>query len=385
MPDMRFAPPPLVRVTDRGGGLNQTSVRSYNERLVMSLIRQHGQLSRLELGQLSGLSAQTISVIVRSLEQDSLIIRGEAQRGRVGPPTIPMSLNSDGAFAFGIKIGRYTTDVVLVDFLGNVRAKAVMSYAYPDLGRVLDLIRSHLNGLWTDLDAQLQQMAVGLGLTLPRAANTWPKSDWPVTDRSRWDGGVLEERLARFSGLQTFIQDDVTAAAGAEVTFGNARFSDDFAYFYLGAETTSRLVLNHRVYAGAVLGATAEFSTLPGLSALAGATDAGSPSLWSAEAVWDLGDVKIRDWLDATASGLADEIRQIERFVSLKTVFIDGRMPNAVSRRLAELAAERFGSTVKIREGAVGPLAKGIGAANLAFQSRFMLENITLISEDAKS
>jgi len=35
---MRFAPPTAIRVDDRVGGLNQISVRSYNERLVMSLL-----------------------------------------------------------------------------------------------------------------------------------------------------------------------------------------------------------------------------------------------------------------------------------------------------------------------------------------------------------
>ena len=85
MPDMRFAPPLAMRVGDRGGGLNQTSVRTYNERLVMSLLRQRTSLSRMELGQHSGLSAQTVSVIVRALEKDGLVLPGEVQRGRVGP------------------------------------------------------------------------------------------------------------------------------------------------------------------------------------------------------------------------------------------------------------------------------------------------------------
>ncbi len=44
MPDMRFAPPNPIRIADRAAGLNAVSVRSYNERLVLSMLsaaRQH--------------------------------------------------------------------------------------------------------------------------------------------------------------------------------------------------------------------------------------------------------------------------------------------------------------------------------------------------------
>ncbi|MEP4430747.1 MAG: MarR family transcriptional regulator, partial [Hyphomicrobiales bacterium] len=78
---MRFAPPPSLRIADGSGGLNQIRVRSYNERLIMSLLLQNNGMSRMQMGKISGLSAQTISVIVRGLERDGLISRGEAQSG----------------------------------------------------------------------------------------------------------------------------------------------------------------------------------------------------------------------------------------------------------------------------------------------------------------
>jgi predicted ArsR family transcriptional regulator len=87
MPDMRFAPPNPLRIADRATGLNSGSVRSYNERLILSLLLQNDAITRVEMGERTGLSAQTISVLVRSLEQEGLVSRGEAQKGRVGPPT----------------------------------------------------------------------------------------------------------------------------------------------------------------------------------------------------------------------------------------------------------------------------------------------------------
>ena len=80
MPDMRFAPPNPLRIADRASGLNAVSVRGYNERLVLSLLLQNKDITRLQIGEQTGLSAQTVSVIIRSLEQEGLIAKGEAQR-----------------------------------------------------------------------------------------------------------------------------------------------------------------------------------------------------------------------------------------------------------------------------------------------------------------
>ena len=96
-------------------------MRLYNERLVLSLIRRYGNAPRAEIARQTGLSAQTIAVIMRQLEADGLVTKQNPQRGRVGQPSVPFALNPDGAFSLGLKIGRRVNDLVLIDFLGSVR------------------------------------------------------------------------------------------------------------------------------------------------------------------------------------------------------------------------------------------------------------------------
>ena len=107
---------------DRVRGSNQAGMRAYNERLVLSLVRRDGALAKSDIARLTGLSAQTVSVIMRSLEADGLLARGEPIRGRIGQPSVPMSLAADGAFFFGLKIGRRSVDLMLIDFLGGIVA-----------------------------------------------------------------------------------------------------------------------------------------------------------------------------------------------------------------------------------------------------------------------
>src|ERR1700716_483635 len=89
----------------RSRGPNQTGVRLYNERLILSLIRRHRGLAKVEIARLTGLSTQTTTVIINRLEADGLLLAGEPQRGRIGQPSVPYSLNADGAFGLGLMIG----------------------------------------------------------------------------------------------------------------------------------------------------------------------------------------------------------------------------------------------------------------------------------------
>jgi len=54
---------------DNSRGTNQTGVRLYNERLILSLIRRNISLSKIDITHFTGLSAQTVSGIVNNLEK----------------------------------------------------------------------------------------------------------------------------------------------------------------------------------------------------------------------------------------------------------------------------------------------------------------------------
>src|SRR4029077_9054605 len=103
------------RAVDTSRGADQSGLRLYNERLVLSLIRSHGSLSKTEIARQTGLSIQTSSVIMKHLESEGLLVREEPIRGKVGQPSIPMSLNPEGAFSIGFKFGRRSASFVLMD------------------------------------------------------------------------------------------------------------------------------------------------------------------------------------------------------------------------------------------------------------------------------
>ena len=56
---------------------------------------------------------------VGAYTQGVLVNAGVPVRWRIGQPSVPMALDADGAFFLGLKIGRRSADLMLVDFLGR--------------------------------------------------------------------------------------------------------------------------------------------------------------------------------------------------------------------------------------------------------------------------
>lgn len=379
MPDMRFAPPAALRLADHGGGLNQTSVRAYNERLVISLLRHHDMLSRQSITQISGLSTQTVSVITNALEQDHLVATGEPVRGKVGPPSRLLSLNPKGAYAIGIKIGTKSTDMVLMDFVGTVIHHIEQQYGYPERKAVMTWIEAHLVNLMNSIPADHRKRMVGIGVSLPEDIDTWPKTDWKSADRHAWAEINIEERIEEISGLSVYIQNDVTAAAGAEIIFGAARELGDFAYFFVGAKTSSRLILNHHIHSGRQTGQP--IASLSSLETQLKQDGNEGAAVWARPDEWAMGADTLQNWTRSCAQGIIERCQSLSTFVDLDTVVVDGRFPENVREKICfavEAASSQSTVQLNVLPGRVGAFAKSIGAASLPFHSRFMVDEAGL-------
>ncbi len=373
MPDMRFAPPKRLRIADRSSGLNQISVGSYNERLVLSLLLQSDGISRMEIGQKTGLSAQTVSVIVRSLEQEGLVSRGEARRGRVGPPTIPLSLNAEGAYSVGVSIGYRSTDVVLIDFIGEMRFKKSLLHIGLNLSEIRSQCIETVRAAISSLPVKSQNRVAGIGLALPEDINSWNMSRGDSSQRI----DNLHHELENLLDLSVFVQNDITAAASGESMFGVAKSESDYLFFYLGANLHGRLILNHQIHKGndTISSATYEVGMLSLEKKLAERNaEFNSDNLWANSADWSWIDDQIFDcWRQECRDTLKNSVQSLAQFVDVKTVVLSSFCPRPVCESICQgLDNELFGITALPGELQHAP--KAIGAASLPYISRFMVQ-----------
>ncbi|WP_095677898.1 ROK family transcriptional regulator [Sinorhizobium sp. CCBAU 05631] len=393
-------------VIDPSGGANQTRVRAYNERLVMSLVRRHGSLSKAEIARRSGLSAQTVSVIMRSLEADGMLIRGEPVRGRVGQPSIPMRLNPDAVYSFGVKIGRRSADLVLMDFLGTIRLHLHQIHTYPLPDDLVTFIVEGIEKLERQLSPADRKRIAGVGIATPFELWNWAEEvGAPHHEMDRWRNFDLQAAVAARTPHPVFLQNDGTSACGAELAFGVGANYPDFVYFYIGSFIGGGVVINSALFSGRT-GTAGAVGPLP-VSAKDGKTtqllkiasvfvlekllrerDMDPKPLWYSADDWiDFGE-PLEIWIQDSAAALAQAIVSAVSIVDFSAAVIDGGFPPWARARLlaatrkALQALDLQGVTVPdLVEGAVGSHARAIGGASLPLFSRYLLDTNVLFKE----
>ena len=381
-------------------------MRAWNERLVLSLVRQHGALAKSDIARMTGLSAQTVSVIMRALEQDRLLIRGEPQRGRIGQPSVPMSLDAGGAYFLGLKIGRRSADLVLVDFLGQIKGARRRIYRYPAPDAVLDFVAEALPALAESLPKGHQGRIGGMGVAMPFQLWAWVKDiGAPQAAMDAWRDRDIQSELAALTEMPVHVQNDATAACGAELVFGTGDRPKDFLYFYFGYFIGGGLVLNGRLFTGrggnavgvgpmpvpGPEGRMQRLFAVASLSVLAARMEAAglsSDMLWESPDRWDVPEAILSAWLDMAAEGLASAALSAAALLEIEAVLIDGWMPAAVRSEVVRRTAAAFqrldlaGITLPvIRAGTVGAEARALGAAAVPLSQRYLIDPNAAIRE----
>ena len=242
----RAASPPLLRPR----GSNHVGMRQFNERVVLQAIRLNGSLPKAELARLTGLTAQTIGLITTRLEEDGLMLKQDRVRGRIGQPSVPLSLNPDGAFAIGIKIGRRSADWLLVDFAGQVRQRQSLDYAFPDAGTLLPDIGQRLNAMRDQL-GDLKDRLVGVGVAAPFQLGGWHKMLGLSEPQSEaWNQIDLRAQVQAMTELPVSFAKDTSAACVAELVAGRGRDLKNFLYLFVDTFVGGGLVINSHLHAG---------------------------------------------------------------------------------------------------------------------------------------
>ena len=105
-------------------GTNLERAGDHNQRVTLHAIRVNGPITRTDLADITGLTPPAIANITRRLMQDNLIREAGRVRGARGQPPIKLVINPDSWFSIGVNVDRDHITLVVLDFLGSVRAKS---------------------------------------------------------------------------------------------------------------------------------------------------------------------------------------------------------------------------------------------------------------------
>ncbi len=384
-------------------GVSPGRIRARNEQLILSELRR-GALSRAQLARRCGLSAQAIGLIAKSLISDGLIDAGEPLRGRVGQPSVPLSLRPEGAWFAGLKIGRRSAELVLIDFTGSRVKRERLSYSWPTPAA----IRTFVEAVWPELLHGIELPRLhGLGVAMPYRLWEWPERLGAAgAELAQWRDYQPAVELGKIVEVPILVENDAAAACGAELTFGNGRIYRNFAYIYIGYFIGGGIVLDASVHVGPT-GLAAAFGPLPvpnparpgELIPLIDAaslhvletmiSDAtGSPAAPiqdETSTTWDEHADAVQRWLTITSEALATATLSLASILELEAVIVDGPFPTRVRDELTSRIEDSLDALdtrgvlrPQIVPGSLGSSARALGAARLQMLSRFLVDRHAL-------
>ncbi|MDW4498940.1 ROK family transcriptional regulator [Sulfitobacter sp. D35] len=379
-------------------GINQSGLRDFNERLMLSMIQRYGAMPRSELARISGLSLQTASVITRKLEQDGLLAPGAPTKGKVGKPSIPMALAPDGVFSLGLKIGRRSAELMLIDFVGAVRKQHRLNFPYPNPKDIFDFFAAGLSDILKRMPSRDRERIAGLGVAAPHEIWNWQELVGATSeDFQHWRRIDFRDEIARFTALPVTIVNDATAACRAEHHFGRGKEFRDYAYFFVGAFVGGGVVINQSVHEGAkgnagafgalrMVGADGKEHSLIDEASIfrleTALIDAGLPreGLWQEPQDWSGMDHLLDPWIERVGKALARAALSVCAVIDFDAILIDGAFPADVRNRIVGTARDELATldqrgliAPRIEEGTIGLHARSIGAAcGPIFDSYFM-------------
>jgi predicted NBD/HSP70 family sugar kinase len=386
-------------------GSSQSGVRLYNERLVLSLVRTHLNLPKAEIARLTGLSPQTVSVIVRQLETEGLLLKGVSLKGKVGQPLQPFSLNPTGAYSVGLKIGRRSCNLICLDLLGNICARYDEVYGYPTPSVVIRIAREGLLHIAAELGPEKASRICGIGIASPFELWNWAQETGaPPQVMASWHGVNIATEVADLGTWPVEFCNDATAACAAELFMGRGRSMRDFICFYVGFFAGGGVVLNGNLFPGRT-GYAGAVGSMPVPTATGTEQLIRHASLYVLEKMleaagqdplmltrqtesWDnIGNI-LDEWIEQTASSLAHAALSAAAVLDFEAVIIDGSMPPHVRRRLVDKTVEHFAkqdsrgiAPLAIIEGILGNDARALGAASLPIIANFMINREVLFKE----
>lgn len=377
-------------------GARQSVLRNHNERLLLSMIRQYAPIPASDLTRRVNLSAQTVSVILRDLEREGLLERGEPVRGRVGKPSTPMLLAPEGALSFGMKIGRRSAAVTLMDLAGVIRHQRFLTFPYPEPHLVFDFFRKAYDSILREVPKDLRHRIRGVGLATPY--DLWKWSDVVGAPEKRlapWRETNFGREMDAITDLPVHIMNDATAACRAEQFFGAGQSYQDYAYFFIAGFIGGGIALNGNVLDGnrgnaGALGSLQsldiggrpvqliDHASLRILEEQLFKNGIDASHIWEKFDDWSGYEPYLSAWISQASRELARAALSACAVLDFQAIIIDGAFPADVCRRLVDAVTQQLvrldarGILLpEIVAGEVGPNARVIGAGYTPISTEF--------------
>lgn len=226
-------------------------LRHTNALRVLKLLRESGSCSKADLVRASGLSAPTITNVVRDLLSAGLVKalgEGESSGGR--PPDM-IAFRAERGCVLAVKITAGCLSFLLADLNGHTLDTQEILLAHrkttPDaiciyIGEeVRRLLRKH---------RKKQDQLLALVVGVPAITNVDEGIVLSISTLENWRSVPLRAKLNKIVDCLIIIENDINLGALGERHCGAAQTEESFILIHIGPNVAAGIVLNGQIYHG---------------------------------------------------------------------------------------------------------------------------------------
>lgn len=370
-------------------GTNLALAGGHNQRATLQAIRVKSPITRLELAEMTGLTAPAIANITKKLIGDGLIAEVGRVRGGRGQPAKMLAINPDGCYSIGVNIDRDHITIVALDLLGRVRARTTHEVDFALPAAVAKLFKNETDYFFKKVGIPKEKV-IGIGVALPDDLGRIALPKQPAS-YSIWSDTDIEALFTKIIDLPTYVENDATAAAIGETHFGLGLQHPSFFYILVTWGLGGGVVIDEVYYRGAT-GRSGEIGFLSvdaGEKGVKALQDVVSLSAlyeyledrgYAIDAPSDIDDLQpeisplLESWAELAAGYMLDSLIALNCLLNPGAVLIGGRLPAVVADTLtgkleAKLRADPGVTPFlsPVRKAAIAEDAPAVGAAILPF------------------
>jgi len=227
---------------------SQTSLHRANLERVVRAVRMAGSLTQAEIARSTGLSAATVSNIVRELKDGGTVEVTPTSAG--GRRARSVSLSGDAGIVIGVDFGHTHLRVAV----GNLAHQVLAEESEPldvdassaegfDRAEVLVKRLIEATGIGPD-------KVIGVGLGVPGPIDVESGTLGSTSILPGWTGINPSQELSGRLGVPVYVDNDANLGALGELVWGSGRGVRDLAYIKVASGVGAGLVIDGTIYRG---------------------------------------------------------------------------------------------------------------------------------------
>jgi len=227
-------------------------IREPNEVRILRVVRDAGEISRVEIAKLTGLHKTTITDLVGKLIRAGFLEEtgAVAPRRQVGRRRISLRFRPMAGLVAGVDIGMTRAAVALTDLNAQILQQKTFRYSVDASAQeVLSETASTIQTLLTSANCSQSQL-VGIGIGVQGVID-YPRNVLVLSaNKKAWQGeslsGLLEDRFK----VPVYVENDVKTMALGEYLLGAARGTKHFVHIWVGEGVGAGIMINGQLLHG---------------------------------------------------------------------------------------------------------------------------------------